>query len=423
MKIGQFAKKHHTSIDTIRHYMSLGLLLPEKHHAQYDFDENCSYDFNQIGELKKIGFTLNEIQLLILYRRIGKLTEYDQRSTYTSFFEKKYVQVDQEIEKLIEMKHNLRTAIDEMKSKQTSTSEIHTPSLGLPLTSLSLITCPNCREAYEISEGNIENGALMSGVLICPCHSQLRVIDGIIFAPDIDLSRDEVQLKNDLDTYSEKYIDEYINTTHIDYLQKLHAGLMWSSRHMTAEKLQDSVALELGSGYGYFMRYMLDQFPKSSTYIAVDHSPFKIMWLKKIIERSHPKCKVIFLCTDFLKMPLRAHSIDYLLDISGSSNYAFDYPDFLLEMMEPLLKQEVILHAYYIIFDNFAYKSKISTELRANFKIKQIQMHLKHLNYICEDEFTSDAVEKGGPLEDYFVDGEMVRTYLYHGKKLIKPLG
>jgi DNA-binding transcriptional MerR regulator len=56
MKIGQFATKHQTSIDTIRHYMSLGLLIPEKVTAQYDFDETCSHDFLEIMELKKLGF-------------------------------------------------------------------------------------------------------------------------------------------------------------------------------------------------------------------------------------------------------------------------------------------------------------------------------------------------------------------------------
>lgn len=420
MKIGQFAAKHGTSIDTIRHYISLGLLIPEKNNTQYEFDEMCSYDFLQISALKKIGFTLNEIQQLILYRRIGKLTEYDQRSTYTSFFEKKVAHIDQEIDKLVEMKINLKNAIDDMKEQDKL---VVSETMGLELSALSLFACPICHAPYEISEGSIHQGLLINAQLTCPCKHQLRVEDGIVYTTETLTSKDAIKSQFDLSGYSEQFIDAYINTTHVDYLKKLHAGLMWSTRHMTPESFQNQVALELGSGHGYFMRHMLDLFPESSTYIAVDHNPIKLIWLKKIIERSHPKCTVIFLCADFTSLPLKSDSVDVLLDISGSSNYAFDHPEFLLELIDPLLKRDVKLHGYYILFDNFVSKSKVPLELRDNFKLQQIKTHLKQLEYRCDDDFTSETVEKGGPLEDYFIEGERVRTYLYSGKKVIKPLG
>jgi tRNA G46 methylase TrmB len=94
--------------------------------------------------------------------------------------------------------------------------------------------------------------------------------------------------------YSENYIDEYINTTHYSYLKKLLEGLSWSSRHILPETLEHTIALELGSGHGYFLRHMLNHFPESSTYIAVDHNPVKTLWLKEIIERSHPKAILYF---------------------------------------------------------------------------------------------------------------------------------
>ncbi len=423
MKIGQFATKHNTSIDTIRHYMSLGLLIPEKDNAQYDFDENCSHDFHEITELKKIGFTLNEIQQLILYRRIGKLTAYDQRITYTSFFEKKNEQIDHEIEKLNDMKLNLNRALDEMKVKLDQDKTVEIDSIGVHLSSLDLFVCPVCHEPFEITEGSIQKGILVNATLTCPCDYKLQIIDGIIYTPDVANGENHSIESTDLSQYSEHYIDEYINTTHMDYLKKLHAGLSWSLRHVSSESLDGVVALELGSGHGYFMRHMLDRFPVNSTYIAVDHDPIKTMWLKKIIERSHPKCKIIFLCSDFVSMPLKEGTIDVLLDISGSSNFAFDQPEFLLELVDPLLKRNVLLHGYYILFENFVSKSKIPLSLRDGFKIKQIKSHLKALDYVCTDDFLSEPVEKGGPLEDYFVEGESVRTYLYSGKKTIKPLG
>ena len=41
MRIGEFAVKNNTTIDTVRHYMDLSLLTPEKEGSFYEFEENC----------------------------------------------------------------------------------------------------------------------------------------------------------------------------------------------------------------------------------------------------------------------------------------------------------------------------------------------------------------------------------------------
>lgn len=422
MRIGQFAIKNNTSIDTIRHYMSLGLLVPEKHNAQFEFDENCTDDFQEIVQLKKIGFTLAEIQQLILYRRIGKLTEYDRRMTYTTFFEKKKELIELEIDRLNEMKINLSQELEEMRQKieQDKALEVHT--IGISLDSLELFACPLCHGSFKIIEGSIQQDILIDATLACSCDYQIRIVDGIVFTPDLIDGYENIR-NTDFSQYSENYIEDYISTTHIDYLKKLHAELQWSTRHISTVPLEHAIALELGSGYGYYMRHMLDRFPETSTYIAVDHDPLKIMWLKKIIERSHPKCKVIFVCADFVKLPLKPGSVDMLLDISGSSNYSFDNPEFLLYKTDHLLKLNAHILGIYIVFDNFVSQSTIQLSCRNGFLIKHIQSHLKALQFLCLDDFLTEPVDKGGPLEDYFVEGERVRTYLYTGVKSIEPLG
>lgn len=142
------------------------------------------------------------------------------------------------------------------------------------------------------------------------------------------------------------------------------------------------------------------------------------MWLKKIIERSQPKCKVLFICADFEHLPLKPKSIDLLLDISGSSNYAFNHADkFLLDIIQPLTKSDTILHAYYILFKQFSKHTKIDESVKKWFKFEAIAEALETLNYKKINTFVSDTVDKGGPMEDYFVPGESVYTYLYYGQK------
>ena len=137
MKIGAFAKHNQTSIDTIRHYMALELLVPEKVGAQYLFDATSQNDFDEICQLKGIGFTLSEIQTLMLFRRIGKLTGYDKRITYNSYFENKLSTVTQELQRLQHIKVELEKALINAGTIEIDSSR----TLGVPMDCLKFIHC------------------------------------------------------------------------------------------------------------------------------------------------------------------------------------------------------------------------------------------------------------------------------------------
>lgn len=419
MKIGQFAKENNTSIDTIRHYMSLGLLLPKKAGNQYEFDEKCTSDYIEIQRLKQIGFTLSEIQHLMLYTKMGKMTGSRQRISYLSYFENKRRQVVEELERLESMKLQLASYIEEMKGMTESDEEIHSLP-GVRMSTLDMLCCNKCKGNYNIESGNIIKGELYEAVLRCGCGSELFIEDGIIFGEGSIYDSERACREEMSGSYSELYIDEYINTTDINYLHKLQSGLEWSLRHIPFEKASDATVLELGSGHGYFMRHVLDSFPDSSTYIAVDHDRVKMKWLRRVIEKNNPKCNVVFICTDFENIPLRDNTVDLLLDIAGSSNYAFENREFLLRRVDHLMKKGGYLHGSYILFKNFKSNSKIPRELRVNFMLDHVKKEIENLNYSCTDEHVSSTVVKGGPMEDYFVEGEEVYTYQYTGVKIEK---
>ncbi|MCU5518479.1 methyltransferase, partial [Bacillus wiedmannii] len=48
MKIGKFGEVNNISIDTIRHYMDLSLIIPERKGSHYFFDEYCQTDLELI---------------------------------------------------------------------------------------------------------------------------------------------------------------------------------------------------------------------------------------------------------------------------------------------------------------------------------------------------------------------------------------
>lgn len=59
MRIGEFSSKLEITQDTIRHYMDLGLLIPQKNGGQFVFGRDDMDDMKRIIELKKTGFFFN----------------------------------------------------------------------------------------------------------------------------------------------------------------------------------------------------------------------------------------------------------------------------------------------------------------------------------------------------------------------------
>ena len=64
MKIGEFSKKFNVSVSTVRHYINLGLLVPEKDGFQYRFTASDCKEMEIIISMKDAGFNLNELKSL-----------------------------------------------------------------------------------------------------------------------------------------------------------------------------------------------------------------------------------------------------------------------------------------------------------------------------------------------------------------------
>ena len=412
MKIGAFAKANQTSIDTIRHYMDLNLIVPEKVGGQYDFDAICQSDYEEICKLKAIGFTLSEIQTLLLFRRIGKLTGYHRRMTYQAYFDQKRAKIADEILRLEQMARALQDEIGRMAQEAQVLPEKVTTK-GVPLDYLELLGCRQCSGSYQQSDAKVHNHHIVDGELSCHCGHVLRIQNGILIGEGARLEPSEVVNTS----YEETFVDDYILTTSPDYLKKLYQGLEWTKRHMDFQSFENAVCMELGTGHGFFMRHFIDAFPATTVYIAIDYDLQSLQWLKSIFDRNPPKCKVLYLCADFMTLPLKPHSIDAVFDISGSSNFAFDHPVFLLDGLETLTKQDTTLHGYYILFKNFSRHSKVAMLHRPLFTWETVKGMIGKLGYKEIDHLMTEAVDQGGPLENYFVAGEKVYTAIFHGKK------
>jgi SAM-dependent methyltransferase len=241
------------------------------------------------------------------------------------------------------------------------------------------------------------------------CGEEYTIDEGILTVGDCaDISDEEVD---------HNFIIDYINSTDEEYLNNIYAGLEWAYKRFNCSTLDSKIILELGSGKGFFLRYIYNDIPENSLYIAVDHGIKMHRFLKNILEKSDTPKNIIFICSDFLEIPIKDKFIDVLLDISGTSNYSFEHEQFLLDLVDHYVKDRAILLGSYIMFKKFASDSLVEEKNRKNFTLDHIKERIMNLGYSLNEERVSDFVEKGGKYESYFKKGEKVYTYNFCGKR------
>lgn len=405
MKIGKFGELNNISIDTIRHYMDLGLIIPEKRGGHYFFDEYCQIDLELILHYKDLGFSLNEIKELFFYKNLAKSMNYENDTFYQSLFKLKYDKMEQEIELLGKRRDKLKEVLQDL----LLTNETSNSIIGIDLSILHLLTCSKCSKKLILQDGIITNNQITEGKLICNCGEEYIITSGIITAGKSFKANERTSL--------EDTISDYIHETDNAYLENMHREGQWAKKKLIHLDLNNKLILDIGSGLGFFLRNIYEELPKDCLYIAVDRDLNKLLFLKDVLARKNPKRNILFICADFLNIPIQNRSVDIVIDHSGTSNYSFEHEDFLLHELNPLFKTDCYLLSLFILFKNFSSNSQITNNFRANFTLSKVTKEIQDLQFQSIDESTSNYLKRGGKYEDFFVQGEEIYTYSFFGKR------
>lgn len=405
MKIGKFGEVNNISIDTIRHYMDLSLIIPEKKGGHYFFDEYCQRDLELILHYKDLGFSLNEIKELFFYKNLAKSMNYEKITFYQSLFKLKYDEMEQEIELLEKKRDKLKEALHSLSIE----TEISSSILGVDLKVLHLFKCVKCNGNLILEDGIINKNQIIEGKLICNCGEEYAIISGVLTAG--------TSLKAYEKTSLEDSISDYIHETDTAFLENVQRGGEWSKKKLMQLDLNEKILLDLGSGIGFFLRNIYEELPQECLYIAVDRDLNKLLLLKDVIERRNLKRNIVFICADFLNIPIQNYSADIVIDQSGTSNYSFEHEEFLLRELNYLFKPNCYLLSSFILFNKFSINSQIAPRLRENFTSAKVTKEIQNLQFQSIDESTSNYLKRGGKYEDFFVQGEEIYTYSFFGKR------
>lgn len=408
MKIGQFARKYQVPVDTIRYYMELMLLIPEKVGGQYGFDSRCQSDLEEILWLKAADFSLQEIQKIFTLKRLTNLKNDEDRDYYRSLFTNKKQKL---LARRIEI-DNIIAKIDEKLTPVTTTAE-NPPekelTLGIPLGFLPLLACPTCKGSLGLLRGSIHDNLIMQAELKCSCGFELKICEGIII-----IEQDCKQVVDHPDELEGHFIEQ----TSSDYVNLLYKSGQWIWNKLDVKNLHNSIILEPGTGSGIFLNAILKDLPPEAFYVCIDHNLELLENTKKTIEKQHAQENIIFICCDFLNIPVKDSSIDILLDHLGTTNYNFYQEGFLINLIDRLVKPGGKWIGDYLSFNpNAKSLAQYAEKTRKYFYTKNIMNALETSIFKTLEMKDMGHTEKGGIHETFFIEGDTLYDLVYYGVK------
>lgn len=402
MKIGAFAKQYNVSIDTIRHYMDLGLLYPVKKGGQYDFNKLMHIEMDKIVMLKEFGLTLAEISHYMYFNRLSVLDNRDV-SIDISFFEGKLKQIQTQIKTFKTYEAKLQNHINDFSEIVRKQQR----PLGIPIFDIQLIGCPQCHSDMVLNATNIANNQVFDGTLTCSCGHSMAIVSGILINCDVDISTIQA---------AEFDIVDYISETPMGYYNTLTQTMEWIRSKLLNQLTKDAVMLELGTGYGIFLRSCYQQFSRDTLYICIENDPEQLLYLKEIMEYYQPNGRLLFILGDFNTPPLKANTIDIILDIAGTTADQSTPTEVTYEHLGRIWRKEGSLLSATFLGDKFGPNSIVPTTFQPAYTERYFNQILHELNIKIHDTYKSNYLEPGGKYEQITTKGDKIFIYSVHGQ-------
>lgn len=408
MKIGAFARNNEVTIDTIRHYMDLGLVVPLKVGAHYTFDEGCQKDLDHLFKLKEMGFQLKDIQRIFAMIRMGAATPKQEVAYIIHQFQNRIREIEEAEHELAQKKECVALKMEELKRLDFESESF----FGIQLKHLDVFYCNACDRPYEAVDASVQQGVIVDGRLECSCGKELLIENGIVIGETHFTQRHNKMMMD-----AEKMYEDYVASTDPSFLDHLYATMEWMRKRIDFENAPPTVFLELGIGAGMFLRHVLDHLREDDLYIGIDHDLERLELLRDVYMAMGLKKPILLICSDFLEMPLKKHLADTILDLSGSLHYAFDHKKPLIPLVDKWFGTNAQFLGAYLVFDHLYHHLESGIQCEALFKIQGINTMLEESHFKCLEAIEGPVVKAGGKYERMHQAGKNMRGYRYYGKR------
>lgn len=400
MKIGEFSQKFNVPIATVRHYIKLGLLVPEKDGFQYSFTESDCREMEIIIEMKAAGFKLNELnRYLSIFRFYNKddyllyeklITSLDAKKS--SLYEErrkinKYISLINE--KIEELESNSSNAMNK-SADPYSMADItgSTPLPGFPINAVNLLCCPHCQSKMDISGVDISGTSIINGSLSCCCGYQATIRDGIMYTDGItDLENDPEFLEwyfgeENLITNEDGMILMAMNECSDQFLINMHKDSRWIHRELKNFDSSEKTILFPDISLQYLYNYYDNDKIDDCTLLVTALSEKTIHTMRQHIANANPNLNIAYIINQNGQLPLKQKCIDIIIDYIGTTNLGFFSKEHYFDTITPYISDDAI------ITGAIDYYSKGRKSLS---KIHQTYSHASPK--VMTLEFTKDALQ------------------------------
>ncbi|MED1470548.1 MerR family transcriptional regulator [Bacillus salipaludis] len=408
MKISSFAKKFKVSIDTIRYYMNLGLLIPVKTGTYYEFDQTCEEDMNLITELKSFEFTLNEIREIIDLKRITLLRDHEDLDFYVKLLEQKKAGISYEISKLQSTVQKIDQKMEILRHKETNES-----STGFSLLFFPFLRCPVCSGSFQFQNALIQNESIIDGSIHCTCGYHAEIHKSILYAPNLDNS-----IQNSAYLYEHKTVGEMST----DLVKMIEKCSLFTYQNLKNVKLTNKMILEPCIDTFVFLPKYLHLLQENAYYIFCGSKQEMIEKLKAKIDSINPALKVLYIVNSSLHLPLANHSVDYLIDSISFNDYALFNPVFPLAKLTNLCKEDATIIGCTAYYRQGAKSIRKMEKLYPNAYLKNfekdfIKANISNFQFQLEENFLIGETKQPGIYIEHHVNEETIFFEGYIAKK------
>ena len=144
MRIKEFASLQGVSVRTLRYYIELQLICPDKMGRNFEFHDKHIEALEQIKQLKQCGLTIEEIQKWFEQERIS-MDRNERQIEHLSVLYKKKEQNAQEVLRL-------HSQMEKITARIGRNFKIEEKQRGSSISMLEYICCPYCGMKLNIKE-------------------------------------------------------------------------------------------------------------------------------------------------------------------------------------------------------------------------------------------------------------------------------
>ena len=410
MKISEISNLCNVPKETIRYYVSLGLLFPQRKGSSVIFTEREIADLRYIGRLKNMHFNLKEIQAITSIKK----SFYSIEPSYFKEFKEILINKRHEVLSRITGLNNSVAAIDKELNEVDENSNIVTTETGVPIAALSILFCPCCCKPLSIQNANMTSQYIINGWLVCECGYRAEIKQGIIVTANKCM---------DSDDHPDVTRDLY-RGLHPDFFKLYQQSYDLIADGLHSLPLHNKIIMEANVNGYFFLYNNFKNLPKNVLYIVIDKYPEMLFMYKSLLERLNLNFDILYIADAKVQYPIRLGSVDYLIDFFGNAQYQYYCHDSFIDDADKYLKNEAAVLGSYMNFDANA-KSRL--RIAQKYKRSSPRTHMfsalksdyEHLNY----DVTSNYVGSVFKTQDQcsftcHVDGEEMRIYYYTAKRI-----